>query len=115
MKSTKLISVILTAILLIAAFAACQPAQEAEIEPIDIMVLNGTTGFGMAKLISDNTSGAAAYPYNITVETDASNITAALISGTSAVLEVKARVVCSICRENWVLSRRNWMIRMPLE
>ena len=35
----------------------------------------------MAKLISDNKNGAAALPYSIQVETDASNITASLISG----------------------------------
>ena len=99
MKSIKLISVILTAILLIAAFAACQPAQEAEIEPIDIMVLNGTTGFGMAKLISDNTSGAAAYPYNITVETDASNITAALISGSCDIAALPTNAAANLAQK----------------
>ncbi len=50
-------------------------------EPINIMVLNGTTGFGMAKLISDASEGLSPLNYNISVETDASNITAALING----------------------------------
>ena len=45
------------------------------------MVLNGTTGFGMAKLITDANADATALNYNISVETDASNITAALING----------------------------------
>ncbi|MBO5976208.1 MAG: ABC transporter substrate-binding protein [Oscillospiraceae bacterium] len=49
-------------------------------EPIIIMVLNGTTGFGMAKLMSD-AAEASSLNYNISVETDASNITAALING----------------------------------
>jgi NitT/TauT family transport system substrate-binding protein len=44
-------------------------------------VLNGTTGFGMAKLISDSKNGTASLPYTISVETDASNITASLVSG----------------------------------
>ena len=48
---------------------------------VNVMVLNGTTGFGMAKLISDANAGEAAMNYNVSVETDASNITAALISG----------------------------------
>ena len=56
------------------------PAADSEL-PINIMVLNGTTGFGMAKLISDARNGEAALNYNISVETDASAVTAALISG----------------------------------
>ena len=51
--------------------------------PVNIMVLNGTTGFGMAKLITDASAGASALNYNFSVETDASNITAALINGTA--------------------------------
>jgi len=51
--------------------------------PVNIMVLNGTTGFGMAKLITDAKSDSTALNYNISVETDASNITAALINGST--------------------------------
>ena len=51
--------------------------------PINIMVLNGTTGFGMAKLITDANTGATALNYNFSVETDASNVTAALINGSA--------------------------------
>lgn len=49
--------------------------------PVNIMVLNGTTGFGMAKLISDAAAGNGILNYNFSVESDASNITAALING----------------------------------
>ena len=49
--------------------------------PVNIMALNGTTGFGMAKLISDTQNGEAALNYTISVESDASAVTAALISG----------------------------------
>ena len=62
------------------------PAPEVTLDtetPVNIMVLNGTTGFGMAKLISDAAAGEAALNYNISVETDASNVTAALINGTA--------------------------------
>ena len=62
------------------------PAPEVTLDtetPVNIMVLNGTTGFGMAKLISDTAAGEAALNYNISVETDASNVTAALINGTA--------------------------------
>ena len=45
------------------------------------MVLNGTTGFGAAKLIDDSKNGTAALNYNFSVESDASAVNAALISG----------------------------------
>lgn len=52
--------------------------------PINVMVLNGTTGFGMAKLISDSANETyEGLNYNFSVESDASNITAALINGTA--------------------------------
>ena len=50
-------------------------------EPINVMVLNGTTGFGMANLMDAAAKGAAAQEYNFTVETDASNVVAALVNG----------------------------------
>ncbi len=49
--------------------------------PISVMVLNGTTGFGMAGLMHNAASGQAAQDYNFQVETDASNVMAELISG----------------------------------
>ena len=49
--------------------------------PVNVLVLNGTTGFGMAKLMADAAGGSAAQDYVFSVETDASNVTAALISG----------------------------------
>lgn len=59
-----------------------EPAAEPDSEvPVNVMVLNGTTGFGMAKLISDAEKGEAALNYSFSVESDASNVTAALVSG----------------------------------
>ena len=49
--------------------------------PVNVMVLNGTTGFGMANLMDAANNGQAAQEYNFTVETDASNIVAALANG----------------------------------
>ncbi len=48
---------------------------------VKVMVLNGTTGFGIAPLMDQNAKGEAANSYSFSVETDASNITAALING----------------------------------
>jgi NitT/TauT family transport system substrate-binding protein len=87
MKTTiKIFSVLLTLMLTLTVFTACinnnpTPEKEPTLENVNVMVLNGTTGFGMAKLISDNKNGTASLPYTISVETDASNITASLVSG----------------------------------
>ena len=60
-----------------------EPVPEIDAElPVNVMVLNGTTGFGMAKLINDAAEGTAALNYTFSVESDASNITAALANGT---------------------------------
>ncbi|MGM9644260.1 MAG: ABC transporter substrate-binding protein [Eubacteriales bacterium] len=48
---------------------------------IKISVLNGTTGFGAAKLYSDAKEKKTTLNYNISVETDAANIQAGLING----------------------------------
>ena len=48
---------------------------------VKVMVLNGTTGFGIAPLMDKNAKGEAANNYTFSVESDASNITAALING----------------------------------
>jgi len=57
------------------------PAETAAPAPVNVMVLNGTTGFGMANLMDAAVRGEAAQNYNFTVETDASNIVAALANG----------------------------------
>ena len=59
---------------------AAEPSADASL-PVRVMTLNGTTGFGMAGLISDAKAGRTALNYSFSVETDASNVTAALVSG----------------------------------
>ncbi len=87
MKTTiKIFSVLLTLLLTLSVFSGCisqkpDPENKPALSNVNIMVLNGTTGFGMAKLISDSKNGKATLPYTVTVETDASNITASLVSG----------------------------------
>lgn len=49
--------------------------------PVNIMVLNGTTGFGMANLMDAAANGEASQDYTFTVETDASNVVAGLVNG----------------------------------
>lgn len=47
---------------------------------LNVYTLNGTTGFGMAKMIADNKSKTDSI-YKFAVKTDASEVTAALING----------------------------------
>ena len=71
---------LLLALAMCLCLAAAVPAAEEE-EPIRVMVLNGTTGFGMAKLMADADAGLAGADYAFSVDTDASSLTAALASG----------------------------------
>ena len=87
---SKLVITMLLVFTMILSMAACSNSSDASEEvtldtelPVNVMVLNGTTGFGMAKLISDAAEGNAALNYNFSVEADASNVTAALINGTA--------------------------------
>ena len=58
------------------------PATENEpAAPVNVMVLNGTTGFGMANLMDAAANGEASQDYDFTVETDASNVVAGLVNG----------------------------------
>ncbi len=54
---------------------------EAPRTAMNVMVLNGTTGFGMASLMDAAANGQASQDYTFTVETDASNIVAGLVNG----------------------------------
>ncbi len=79
----KRLFLIITVLVMALSLVSCTekaPAYDAEKE-ISVMVLNGTTGFGAAKLIDDSKNGTAALNYNVTVESDASAVNAALISG----------------------------------
>lgn len=105
-NTTKKLLALLLILAMISALAACGQAQStaadseasasaAEIPasdepaaydgelPVNIMVLNGTTGFGMANLIYAAQNGEAALNYNFSVETDTSTITAALVNGST--------------------------------
>ena len=72
----KLLALTLSLLMIVSLFAACR--NEGTPEKIRIYTLNGTTGFGMAKLMNDQTDDSI---YDIAVKTDASDVTAALING----------------------------------
>ena len=58
-----------------------EPAPVDESLPVRVMTLNGTTGFGMAQLITKAEAGEASLNYSFSVETDPSNVMAALVNG----------------------------------
>ncbi|MBQ8310054.1 MAG: ABC transporter substrate-binding protein [Clostridia bacterium] len=60
---------------------ATEVSDEKDGTDIRVYTLNGTTGFGMAKLMSDAKAGNSTEDYTFTVKTDASEVTAALING----------------------------------
>ena len=97
------LSMLLCLILALSLLTACNSTPEPETAPtpdsVNVMVLNGTTGFGMAKLISDNTNSNASLPYAITVETDASNITAALISGSCDIAALPTNAAANLAQK----------------
>lgn len=78
--SIKLIALLCAALTLITLFSACA-SKKTEVLQINVTVLNGSTGFGAAKLISDSKDGKTALNYNVTVEKLAENVTKGLING----------------------------------
>ena len=71
----------LALLMLLPLAASCQK-YDAELS-VNVWVLNGTTGFGMAPLIENEKAGEAALNYTFTVETNAANVQSALINGTA--------------------------------
>lgn len=86
MKKTKsiiplrVIALLCAIITLTALLCSCNVREIEELE-IKVSVLNGTTGFGAAKLMSDATSGQTELNYKFTVEKEAEPITKGLING----------------------------------
>ena len=77
---------LLFALLLVFSLTSCKdpeaPADPGAPLDVRIYTLNGTTGFGIAKLMSDAKNGA--YPsinYSIEIKTEASDVLAALVNG----------------------------------
>ena len=71
-------------------------APAAPAAPVNVMVLNGTTGFGMANLMDAAAKGEAAQEYNFTVETDASNIVAALVNGSADIAALPTNAAAAV-------------------
>ena len=100
MKYLRKCTALLLAVLLVFALAACGEKDDTAAVDKDLTVnvvsLNGTTGFGMAKLMSDSKAGSAALNYNFTVETDPSNATAALVNGTADIAALPTNAAAAL-------------------
>ncbi len=77
-RFTKYLILFCAMALFICALPSCEKSDS---QAVNVYVLNGTTGFGAAKLIDDAANGATKLNYNFTVETDAINVQSALING----------------------------------
>lgn len=72
-------------------------AQEtADLVDVNLAVLSGPTGVGAAKLISDNAAGTTNVKYNVTVETENSNVTAGLTAGDYDIACVATNVAANL-------------------
>lgn len=79
-----------------AAETAAPTEAPAPAAPVNVMVLNGTTGFGMANLMDSAAKGEAAQEYSFSVETDASNIVAALVNGSADIAALPTNAAAAV-------------------
>lgn len=95
----------LALLMILPLFSACQSYDD-ELD-INVWVLNGTTGFGIAPLIEDAKAGNAALNYSFTVETDASNVQSALINGTADIAALPTNAAAALYNKGKLLSSEN--------
>ena len=72
-----------------------QPGPDTDL-PVNVMVLNGSTGFGMAELMSRSENGGAMLNYSFQVDSDASNVAAALVSGSADIAALPTNAAASL-------------------
>ena len=78
----KIVSLILSLILIVVPVVCFSSCGRKTDEAIKVTTLNGTTGFGMAPLMKENSLGNTANKYEFKVETDPTLVTAGLMNGT---------------------------------
>ncbi|HCG31767.1 MAG TPA: sulfonate/nitrate/taurine transporter substrate-binding protein, partial [Clostridiales bacterium] len=100
MTHLRKLTAVLLAVIMVFALAACgQKDTDTAVDKdltVNVVALNGTTGFGMAKLMSDSKAGTTALSYNFTVETDPSNATAALVNGTADIAALPTNAAAAL-------------------
>ena len=100
MTHLRKLTAVLLAVIMVFALAACgQKDADTAVDKdltVNVVALNGTTGFGMAKLMADSKAGNAALNYSFTVETDPSNATAALVNGTADIAALPTNAAAAL-------------------
>lgn len=83
------------ALLMLFSLVACN--QKKDDVTTKIYTLNGTTGFGMAKMMNDNKNSTSEQkPYEFTVKADASDVTAALINGDADIAALPTNAAANV-------------------
>lgn len=99
---TRLLSICLIAALLFSMTSCLSWGKtDKEEEPteaaiVNIYTLNGTTGFGMAKLMNDAKAGNTAKDYHFTVQSDASVVTSALLNRTADIAALPTNAAANL-------------------
>ena len=100
---TRLLSICLVAALLLSMVSCTlfekkdkNEGTNASPEIINVYTLNGTTGFGMAKLMNDAKMGTTTEKYNFSVQTDASMVTSALLNGSADIAALPTNAAANI-------------------
>ncbi len=63
---------------------------------INVYTLNGTTGFGMAKLMNDAKAGTTVEQYAFSVQSDASVVTSALLNGSADIAALPTNAAANV-------------------
>lgn len=66
---------------------------------VKVMTLSGTTGFGMASLMDASSKGTAELKYSFSVETDASNVVAALVNGSTDIAALPTNAAATVYKK----------------
>lgn len=94
MKKRILSLFLVLSMLLALGLTACQKKEDDT--NIRIYTLNGTTGFGMAKLMNDAKAENPVGNYTVTVKTDAADVTAALTNGDADIAALPTNAAANI-------------------
>lgn len=107
----RILCFVLALLLTLPLFVACNDTEDTPNEGdklrVNVWVLNGTTGFGIAPLIEDSKAGNAALDYRFTVETNAANVQAALINGTADIAALPTNAAAALYNKSKLLSSEN--------
>lgn len=101
MKKIRLITLCLALVLVLPfVLASCSSTKvDTELE-INVTVLNGTTGFGAAKMINDTKNGNSELNYNFAVDTNPANINAGLINGSIDIAALPTNAAAALYKKS---------------